>query len=73
MDIIIATKKALDKAVGITNGKLKAIGCYLLPTNTNECYLVIPDKYTHKSKRKVAARWNPRAADILSEDWELRE
>lgn len=73
MDIITATKEALKKGVGIVNGRTKASQLYLLPTNTKECFLAIPFEYTHKSVRKVGARWNPHAEDILADDWELWE
>lgn len=71
MNIVEATKEALKKGFGITNSSLKKIECYLLPTNTKECYMIIPIGYSHVKKRKTAARWNPHAADIIADDWEV--
>lgn len=73
MNIIDATKQAMEQGRGMTNSSLKEINCYLLPTNTSECYIVMPNNYKHTEKRKVAARWNPHAADIIAEDWEVTE
>ena len=73
MNIVEATKNALEQGIGITNKYLRNINCYLLPTNTDECYLIVPAGYSHKEDKKVAARWNPKAADILSNDWEVME
>lgn len=71
MNIIEATREAMDKGVGIRNTSCKHN--YLLPTNTKECYLVIPIGYTLGSnyEKIPAPRWNPKAEDILKEDWEL--
>ncbi len=73
MNIVEATQKALEKGVGITNTSFKKIECYLLPTNTKECYMIVPIGYSHTKKRRTAARWNPHAADILADDWEITE
>ena len=77
MNIIEATKAAMEQGCGIIKKDLKKAGYYLLPTNTSECYLFIPIGYSHKENKeedkKVAARWNPHAADILSDEWELTE
>lgn len=66
MNIIIATKKAIEKGVGITNIGTKKSGVYLLPTNTAECYIVIPVgvKYPNTSLN-ICPRWNPKASDII--------
>ena len=73
MNIIEATEKALEKGVEIQNTISQRANSYLLPTNTNECYLVIPIGYKLDSdyKRTPAPRWNPKAEDILKDDWEL--
>ena len=72
MNIVKATKEAVRLGIGITNQQCKKSGVYLLPTNTDECFLVIPVgcKFPETSGR-VAPRWNPKARDILSDDWEL--
>lgn len=71
MNIVEATKEAMKAGKGITNSVCKECGDYLLPTNTDECYLIIPVGYSHTKGMRVAARWNPHADDILAEDWEL--
>lgn len=60
------------KGVDIANENTKNSGVYLLPTNTEECYIVIPVgvKYP-ETTINMCPRWNPKAEDILSEDWEL--
>ena len=57
MDIIEATRQALEQNVGIRNNSLKNIDCYLLPTNTDVCFMVVPNGYSHKSQRKTADRF----------------
>ena len=73
VDIIEATKKAMEKGVGIQNAISKQTDSYLLPTNTNECYLVIPIGYKLDGdyEKTPAPRWNPKAEDVLKDDWEL--
>lgn len=73
MNIIEATKEALDRGIGIRNSVCKQCNNYLLPTNTYEGYFVIPIGYSINDYdgKKPAPRWNPRAMDILSSDWEL--
>ena len=76
MNIIEATRKAIRKGLGITRPTFKK-EAYLLPTNTNECYIVIPTGFKLKNKNSgyasAAPRWNPHAADVLADDWELTE
>lgn len=69
MNIVEATEKALEKGVGIKNPRYK--NTYLLPTNTTECYLVIPVDFAIGNGTHAAPRWNPHAEDILANDWEL--
>lgn len=70
MNIVEATKKAMEKGVGMTRPVLKN-NLYILPTNTNECYIGMPIGYTPESGQRPAVRWNPHAEDILADDWEL--
>ncbi|MGM9937134.1 MAG: DUF2829 domain-containing protein [Candidatus Ornithomonoglobus sp.] len=76
MNIIEATKEAMLKGAGITRPAFKN-AVYLIPTNTNECYISVPVgfKLEHKKSDSISAapRWNPHAADILADDWELTE
>lgn len=71
MNIIEATKEAIEKGIGIRNQHYK--GDYFLPTNTHECFLVMPIGYKlgENCERIPAPRWEPKAKDILNEDWEL--
>ena len=70
MNIIEATREAMRRGVGITNASMRKRGFYVLPTNTDECYLIVPKGW--KIGHGVPApRWNPRAEDILTEDWEV--
>lgn len=71
VNIVEATKKALEQGTGIINEKLEAANYYILPTNTAECFLLIPIGLTHASQEKVCPRWNPKATDILSDDWQV--
>ena len=74
MNIIEATKKAMEKGIGLTRPSFKN-AVYLVPTNTKECYIIIPVDFKLKGKSygdiSAAPRWNPHAADILADDWEL--
>ena len=79
MNIIEATRKALKEGVGIKN-KNDITQNYLLPTNTRECYIVDaagltatqnPIGFAVGNNTKAVPRWNPKAEDILSNDWEL--
>lgn len=76
MNIIDATKLAMDRGHGITRPEFKK-AVYLIPTNTIECYITIPVGFKFKGRKagdlSAAPRWNPRAADILADDWELTE
>lgn len=72
MNIIEVTGKALTEGVGIANPEIiKRANSYLLPTNTDECYFIIPLGYKTGDNRRPAVRWNPKASDILRNDWEL--
>lgn len=72
MDIIEATKQAMEKGMGLTRPSFQGMD-YLVPTNTKECYIVIPMDFKFKGRYcddiPAAPRWNPCAADILADDW----
>lgn len=68
MNIIEATERAMIEGVGIARPCFKK-HCYVLPTNTAECYVVIPTN--EATGKKPSSRWNPHASDILANDWEL--
>ena len=70
MNIIEATEKAMKVGKGIINKKWTIQRYYLLPTNTAECYLVIPKGFNIESVN-ACPRWNPNANDILSDNWEI--
>ncbi len=70
MNIIEATKEAMRVGKGIIKARQNNAGYYLLPTNTTECYILIPIGFSVNYGR-ACPRWNPNAADILSEEWEL--
>ena len=70
MNIIEATREAMKVGKGIINTEWPSREFYLLPTNTKECYLLIPANFTAGCGR-ACPRWNPHAADILSEAWEI--
>lgn len=72
MNIIEATKQAMEKGVGLTRLSFQS-RCCLIPTNTKECYIVIPPNFKLRGRShgdiSAAPRWNPHAADILADDW----
>ena len=39
----------------------------IMPTNTQECCMVIPTK----DKTMTGSRWNPDMDDLISNDWEV--
>lgn len=74
MNIVEAVKKAMEQGKGIQNAKVKRAKVYLLPTNTTECFFVIPVGYRFLGNcPPPATRWQPQAEDILAEDWEVTE
>lgn len=80
MNIIEATKKALQENKAISNPDDLEGGLAFLPTNS-ECFgilLVTTEKILLKEDgkykevwREPGRFWNPRANDLLREDWEL--
>lgn len=80
MNIIEATKKALEENKAITTPIDKERGTVFVPTNSGPLGIVIvPTKPgiekvegVYKEKWFSASKfWNPQASDILRDDWEL--
>lgn len=62
MNIIEATKQATENGKSIYNTKSKI---KVKPTDTVDCYML---ERVDDGKINVG-RWNPKAKDILSNDW----
>lgn len=80
MNIIEATKKALVENKAITTPEDKERGTVFVPTNSMPLGIVIvPTKPgikktegVYKEKWPAACKfWNPKAEDLLRDDWEL--
>ena len=69
MNIIEATKLATEQGKGIINGECMQAEIYLLPTNLCLGFMIIPFGYKHIEDNKP--RWQPKAKDIIADDWEL--
>lgn len=58
--------------MSLQNGKYiyrtskKGIPHKILPTNTLDCCLIIPEKNSSLGKK-----WNPKAEDLMANDWEI--
>lgn len=63
MNIQEATKKALEEHKHIQR---RAQKIQIKPTDSEYCCLV-----WHPTKMEYGARWNPKAKDILADDWEV--
>ncbi|MGX7008346.1 hypothetical protein RR45_GL000723 [Lactococcus chungangensis CAU 28 = DSM 22330] len=80
MNIIEAIKKALQENKAITNPDDLEGGLAFLPTNS-DCFgiVLMPTEPILDRKDGISTEvwqapgrfWNPRAADLLREDWEL--
>ena len=67
MNIIEATRLSLETGKYITRKGTPFEEMFKFkPTNTSDCFII---ENVDKSRRRV--RWNPCAADILCENWEL--
>lgn len=65
MRISEACKKAKKEGCGITRKSYGSQPTMLLPTNTDNCVIVIPfHEGTFKTKR-----WNPKLDDLMADDW----
>ena len=80
MNIIEATKKALEEYKAITTPENKEHGTVIIPTKSMPLGIVIvptePDlekvEGIYKEKWTSAFKfWNPKAEDLLRDDWEL--
>lgn len=71
MDIVEATKAAMEQGKGITKADLRQMEIYLLPTNLYLGFMVVHIGYKYLDDNKPLPRWQPQASDILADDWEL--
>ena len=71
MNIIEATKLATEQGKGIINGECMQAEIYLLPTNLCLGFMIIPFGYKYIEDNKPVPRWQPKAKDIIADDWEL--
>ena len=80
MNIIEATKKALKENKAITTPEDKEHGIVFVPTNSMPLGIVIVPtepglekvEGIYKEKWTSACKfWNPKAEDLLRDDWEL--
>ena len=80
MNIIEATKKALEENRAITNPESLEMGLAFVPTNSEPLgILLVPtepglEKQNGIYKEKwptTGIMWNPRAEDLMRDDWEL--
>lgn len=70
MNIMEATKQALEKGAGIK--KSTSENYYFLPINASTSYRVMKiDGNDDENELLCQPNWNPTAEDILNEDWEL--
>ena len=46
------------------------INAFVKPTNTEECCIVYAYDGSKNKLRKMAVRWNPKAADLVANDWQ---
>lgn len=67
MDIKAAILKAQETQKGITREEWMPGGIILIPTNTSNCFIIIP---LNKGE-VIGRRWNPKAEDILATDWRV--
>lgn len=65
MDIREACLKAQRVGKGITRKSYGSRPLVLLPTNTENCVIMIPSN----NNEFKAVRWDPSADDLLAEDW----
>ena len=80
MNIIEATKKALEENKAITTPEDKEHGTVFVPTNSMPLGIVIVPtepalekvEGIYKEKWTSACKfWNPKVEDLLRDDWEL--
>lgn len=81
MNIIEATKKALEENKAITNPESREFHTAFVPTNSAGLgILIVPTKPSftksedggYKEKWPITGiMWNPRAVDLVRDDWEL--
>lgn len=65
MTIAEACKKAKKEGRGITRKSYGPRPIMLLPTNTDNCVMMIP----FHEEAFITKRWNPKLDDLMAEDW----
>ena len=80
MNIIEVTKKSLEENKAITNPDANEVGVVFVPTNSGPLGIVtvgiepysVKEEGVYQEKWPTPLRfWNPMAADLLRDDWEL--
>lgn len=66
MDIRSAIIQANAEGKYIYRKSERKFGIRVLPTNTQDCCLLISDE-----SDQVGKRWNPNANDLIATDWEI--
>lgn len=64
MNIFEATVKALEEGK-----RIRRQGAIITPTNTGECCLIEVEGL----KKAPGKRWQPKAEDLISDEWEVME
>lgn len=70
MNIIDATKKAMQENMAITNPEDVSCGVAYLPTNSENLGFILV-LFKENMPKRHGKYWQPTGADILREDWEL--
>lgn len=75
MNIQEATKLALEEGKYITREANSFKAYRILPTNTDDCFviLVAKDYVERLGKNILSKRWNPKAKDIMANDWVVKD
>lgn len=66
MNIYQATKEAMAKGMSITRNAI-----IITPTNGPECCLI--EMANGRCEKLPGRCWNPKADDLMADDWELTE
>lgn len=75
MNIQEATKVALEEGQFITRETEEFKAFRIQPTHTDDCFVVhISKEYVDQMGEKYipGKRWNPKAEDILANDWAVK-
>lgn len=74
MNIQEATKLAMETGGFITRDIEEFKAYRILPTSTDECFIIhIAKDFVEKVGTSIPGkRWNPKAEDILANDWAVK-